>query len=307
MVDAGERADVVLESVLARSGYLDELEASDDPQDGTRLENLAELVAVAREFSDDPQAGPSADPTDVDAGVVTPGLSDFLERVALVADTDQIPDAPDDATDDGGMVTLMTLHTAKGLEFPTVFLTGLEDGVFPHSRSLDDGGELEEERRLAYVGRDPRARAPLPLPGAGPVRVGRTRPQPGVPLPRRGARRAGRLAAYRGRPGPLAASRPVASTTGFGQPTSAGRRNFSAAAARADAAAKSKPARDGALAGTRRPGRPRHVRARHRGRGRRRGGEVRRLDRLRLRGRQAAAAAVRAGGEALADRMSRPG
>src|SRR5690349_7543246 len=152
MVDAGERADVVLESVLARSGYLDELEASDDPQDGTRLENLAELVAVAREFSDDPQAGPSADPSDVDAGVVTPGLSDFLERVALVADTDQIPDAPDDATDDGGMVTLMTLHTAKGLEFPTVFLTGLEDGVFPHSRSLDDGNELEEERRLAYVG-----------------------------------------------------------------------------------------------------------------------------------------------------------
>jgi DNA helicase-2/ATP-dependent DNA helicase PcrA len=153
MVDAGERADVILESVLARSGYLDELEASDDPQDGTRLENLAELVAVAREFADDPQAGPSADPTDVDAGVVTPGLSDFLERVALVADTDQIPDAPDpDSPDDGGMVTLMTLHTAKGLEFPTVFLTGLEDGVFPHSRSLDDGGELEEERRLAYVG-----------------------------------------------------------------------------------------------------------------------------------------------------------
>ena len=150
MVEAGERADVVLESVLARSGYLDELEASDDPQDGTRLENLAELVAVAREFSDDPVAGPSADPADVDAGTVTPGLSDFLERVALVADTDQIPDAPHD--DDGGMVTLMTLHTAKGLEFPTVFLTGLEDGVFPHSRSLDDGRELEEERRLAYVG-----------------------------------------------------------------------------------------------------------------------------------------------------------
>ena len=94
MVDAGERADVVLESVLARSGYLDELEASDDPQDGTRLENLAELVAVAREFADDPVAGPSADPADVDAGTVTPGLSDFLERVALVADTDQIPDAP---------------------------------------------------------------------------------------------------------------------------------------------------------------------------------------------------------------------
>src|SRR3954447_14548558 len=149
MVDAGERADVILESVLARSGYLDELEASDDPQDGTRLENLAELVAVAREFSDDPQAGPSADPADVDAGTVTPGLADFLERVALVADTDQLPD--DDA-DGSGVVTLMTLHTAKGLEFPVVFLTGLEDGVFPHARALGDQPELEEERRLAYVG-----------------------------------------------------------------------------------------------------------------------------------------------------------
>ena len=148
MADAGERADVILETVLARSGYLEELEASDDPQDATRLENLAELVAVAREFSDDPQAGPSADPADVDAGLVAPGLTDFLERVALVADADQIPDDEGDA----GVVTLMTLHTAKGLEFPVVFLTGLEDGVFPHSRSLGDQPELEEERRLAYVG-----------------------------------------------------------------------------------------------------------------------------------------------------------
>ena len=81
---------------------------------------------------------------------MTPGLGDFLERVALVADSDQIPDAPDG--DDAGVVTLMTLHTAKGLEFPVVFLTGLEDGVFPHSRSLGDQTELEEERRLAYVG-----------------------------------------------------------------------------------------------------------------------------------------------------------
>src|SRR4051794_28971594 len=149
MVDAGERADVILESVLSRSGYLEELEASEDPQDATRVENLAELVAVAREFSDDPQAGPSADPADVDAGIVAPGLTDFLERVALVADADQIPD---NDGDDGGVVTLMTLHTAKGLEFPVVFLTGLEDGVFPHSRSLGDQPELEEERRLAYVG-----------------------------------------------------------------------------------------------------------------------------------------------------------
>jgi DNA helicase-2/ATP-dependent DNA helicase PcrA len=147
MVDAGERADVVLEQVLASTGYLKELEDSDDPQDETRVENLAELVAVAREFADEPVPAPSADPADTAAA--TPGLADFLERVALVADSDQIPDQ---TGDDSGVVTLMTLHTAKGLEFPVVFLTGLEDGVFPHSRSLGDQTELEEERRLAYVG-----------------------------------------------------------------------------------------------------------------------------------------------------------
>jgi len=152
MVEAGERVDVVLEAVLTQSRYLAELEASDDPQDETRVENLGELVAVAREFADDPQAGPSAEP---ESGSITgaemPGLSDFLERVALVADSDQIPDAPQD-DDHPGVVTLMTLHTAKGLEFPVVFLTGLEDAVFPHQRSLGDKPELEEERRLAYVG-----------------------------------------------------------------------------------------------------------------------------------------------------------
>jgi DNA helicase II / ATP-dependent DNA helicase PcrA len=153
MVDAGERADVVLEEVLSRTGYLKELEDSDDPQDETRVENLAELVAVAREFADEPVAGPSADPADLGGpGAPTPGLSDFLERVALVADSDQIPDQPDEEGQDSGVVTLMTLHTAKGLEFPVVFLTGLEDGVFPHMRSLGDQSELEEERRLAYVG-----------------------------------------------------------------------------------------------------------------------------------------------------------
>jgi DNA helicase-2/ATP-dependent DNA helicase PcrA len=148
MVEAGERADVILEQVLTRSGYLAELEDSDDPQDETRVENLAELVAVAREFADEPLSGPSVDPADPNPPA--PGLGDFLERVALVADTDQIPDEPDG--DDAGVVTLMTLHTAKGLEFPVVFLTGLEDGVFPHMRSLGDQPELEEERRLAYVG-----------------------------------------------------------------------------------------------------------------------------------------------------------
>jgi DNA helicase-2/ATP-dependent DNA helicase PcrA len=139
MADAGERPDVVLEQVLSRSGYLKELEESDDPQDETRVENLAELVAVAREFADSP-----------DIAETGASLGDFLERVALVADSDQIPDHPDE--NDSGMVTLMTLHTAKGLEFPVVFLTGLEDGVFPHMRSLGDQTELEEERRLAYVG-----------------------------------------------------------------------------------------------------------------------------------------------------------
>ncbi|WP_203231016.1 DNA helicase PcrA [Nocardioides caldifontis] len=147
MVEAGERADVVLEQTLARSGYLTELENSDDPQDETRVENLAELVAVAREFADEPVAPPSADPADL--APAAPGVPEFLERVALVADSDQIPD---NAGEESGVVTLMTLHTAKGLEFPVVFLTGLEDGVFPHMRSLGDQPELEEERRLAYVG-----------------------------------------------------------------------------------------------------------------------------------------------------------
>jgi DNA helicase II / ATP-dependent DNA helicase PcrA len=155
MVEAGERVDVVLEQTLTLSGYLKELEDSDDPQDETRVENLAELVAVAREFADDPQVGPSADPADDPTALAgegsPPGLSDFLERVALVADSDQIPDAPE-GEDAPGVVTLMTLHTAKGLEFPVVFLTGLEDGIFPHQRSLGDKPELEEERRLAYVG-----------------------------------------------------------------------------------------------------------------------------------------------------------
>ncbi|HET7683955.1 MAG TPA: DNA helicase PcrA [Marmoricola sp.] len=156
MVEAGERVDVVLESVLTRTGYLKELEdriaEKVDPQDEARVENLAELVAVAREFADDPVVGPSADPADPDAG--PPGLADFLERVALVADSDEVPDPPEDSDEvvDPGVVTLMTLHTAKGLEFPVVFLTGLEDGVFPHQRSLGDRQELEEERRLAYVG-----------------------------------------------------------------------------------------------------------------------------------------------------------
>ncbi|NTW39329.1 MAG: UvrD-helicase domain-containing protein, partial [Cellulomonadaceae bacterium] len=139
----------VLGAVLDRTGYLAELRGSDDPQDQSRVENLAELHAVATEFE---QAEPEGD------------LADFLERVSLVADSDQIPaNDPAASGEDGdgvgtgarpdqGVVTLMTLHTAKGLEFPVVFVTGWEDGTFPHMRSLADPEQLAEERRLAYVG-----------------------------------------------------------------------------------------------------------------------------------------------------------
>ena len=175
-----------------------------------------------------------------------PGSADFLERVALVADSDQIPDAPEG--EDAGVVTLMTLHTAKGLEFPVVFLTGLEDGVFPHSRSLGDQPELEEERRLAYVGVT-RAQRRLYVSRAM-VRSawGAPAAQPGLPLPQRAAGRPRRLAAHRGRPDLVGAPGLVEPVTRrvrrLGQPTAAGRRNFSSAALRADAAAKAKPARE---------------------------------------------------------------
>ncbi|MFG3599000.1 DNA helicase PcrA [Micromonospora chersina] len=131
----------VLEAVLTRSGYLAELEESLDPQDAGRVDNLQELVSVAREYTERIEALGEEDERATLAG--------FLEQVALVADADQIPA---DDPDHQGVVTLMTLHTAKGLEFPVVFLSGLEDGVFPHLRSLGDTRELEEERRLAYVG-----------------------------------------------------------------------------------------------------------------------------------------------------------
>ncbi|MFF5446042.1 DNA helicase PcrA [Streptomyces sp. NPDC012888] len=139
IVDSGAGPAVVLEAVLERTGYLAELQASTDPQDETRIENLQELAAVALEFE---QAR-----TESTEGPGT--LAEFLEQVALVADSDQIPDEDPDGS---GVITLMTLHTAKGLEFPVVFLTGMEDGVFPHMRSLGQTKELEEERRLAYVG-----------------------------------------------------------------------------------------------------------------------------------------------------------
>jgi DNA helicase-2/ATP-dependent DNA helicase PcrA len=130
----------VLEAMLTRSGYLAEIEESIDPQDAGRVENLQELVSVAREYTERVEASEPPERATVEG---------FLEQVALVADADQVPS---DDPERQGVVTLMTLHTAKGLEFPVVFLTGLEDGVFPHMRALGDNRELEEERRLAYVG-----------------------------------------------------------------------------------------------------------------------------------------------------------
>ena len=209
LAEAGEGPAALVEAILQRSGYYAELQDSDDPQDESRLENLAELISVAAEFEAQAEeadavaseyedemaeaggapaaadaAGPTVDPaepagpaepaepaenagtagsaepfqtapgTEVapDAALTAPedpeaSLVDrFLEKVSLVADADQIPGEEDQ------FVTLMTLHTAKGLEFPVVFLTGMEDGTFPHNRTFGDPEELEEERRLAYVG-----------------------------------------------------------------------------------------------------------------------------------------------------------
>ncbi|TBO58102.1 DNA helicase PcrA [Streptomyces kasugaensis] len=148
IVESGAGPATVLEAVLERTGYLAELQSSTDPQDETRIENLQELAAVALEFEQDRGEGNLAE-ADEPGTAPTATLADFLEQVALVADSDQIPDEDEDGS---GVITLMTLHTAKGLEFPVVFLTGLEDGVFPHMRSLGQTKELEEERRLAYVG-----------------------------------------------------------------------------------------------------------------------------------------------------------
>jgi DNA helicase II / ATP-dependent DNA helicase PcrA len=136
----------LVEAVLNRTGYRAELEASHDPQDMARLDNLNELVSVAHEFSID-LANAEALQDTADEDVPDTGtLAAFLERVSLVADADEIPEHG------AGVVTMMTLHTAKGLEFPVVFVTGWEDGMFPHMRALGDPTELSEERRLAYVG-----------------------------------------------------------------------------------------------------------------------------------------------------------
>jgi DNA helicase-2/ATP-dependent DNA helicase PcrA len=131
-VEGNVAVAVVLEELLRETGYVEALEAERTIEAQGRIENLQELVRVAREY----------DVTN--AGSETAGVPEFLQQIALLADADQL-------RDDEGLVTLMTLHNAKGLEFPIVFIIGCEDGVFPHSRALDEGG-LEEERRLAYVG-----------------------------------------------------------------------------------------------------------------------------------------------------------
>ena len=144
---AGEAASHILDEVLTRTGYLAQLRASEDPQDAVRVDNLAELLSVAEDFETSRAALLGSDEEEDDPQAGMTGLGPFLERIALVADADQLP--TDGA--EQGEVTLMTVHTAKGLEFPYVFVTGMEDGTFPHRRSLEDPTELAEERRLAYV------------------------------------------------------------------------------------------------------------------------------------------------------------
>ena len=156
LVADGVPADEVALAMLDQSGLAAALRASKDPQDASRLENLLELAHVAAEFvalahsvdinADDAESAELAE--ELVGGMAEPddSLAAFLERIALASDTDSLPD------DGDGVVTLMTLHSAKGLEFDVVFLTGLEDGVFPHTLSMADQGQLAEERRLAYVG-----------------------------------------------------------------------------------------------------------------------------------------------------------
>ena len=160
----------VLQAALDGSGYLAEMEAENTVESAGRIENLGELVGSAREFT---------------------RLGEFLEQVALVADTDEL-----DADD---KVVLMTLHSAKGLEFPVVFVIGMEDGVFPHIRALNEPTEMEEERRLAYVGIT-RAQELLHLsPRVEPPAVRHHELQRAVTVPRRDPHRAGQRAGQRRR------------------------------------------------------------------------------------------------------------
>ena len=203
MVDAGERPDVVLESVLERSGYLKALEDSDDPQDETRQENLGELVAVAREFADDPVAGPSADPADVDAGIVG-ARARRLPRAGLPGRRHR-PDPrrrrrrghPDDAAHrQGARVPGRLPHRPRGRRLPPLALAGRP--------ARARGGAPARLRR-----RHPRPRAALHLPGRGPLGLGRAVAQPRLAVPRRAPGRPRRLAPHRGRADHLGPARPL--------------------------------------------------------------------------------------------------
>ena len=306
MVEGGERPDVVLESVLDRSGYLASLEASDDPQDETRVENLGELVAVAREFAEDPVAGPSADPADVDAGLVEPGLVG-LPRAGC-ARRRHGPDPrcsrgrpgrpagpgrgdPDDAPHgEGPGVPGRLPHRPRGRRLPALAVARRPAGA--------GGGAATGVRR-----HHPRPAAALRLPRDGPLGVGSAGPQPALAVHRRAAGRPRRLAAHRGRPDPVGAAdlrerqRRVPGTGR--QPARCPDRRRSPQLhlgrrpRRCRGEGQARPGDPGARA--RRPGHPRQLRARHRRVGRGSGGEVGRVDRLRLRRRQAAAAPLRAG------------
>ena len=278
----GELGELV-EAVLERTGYRQELEASSDPQDLARLDNLNELVSVAHEFSIDlanAAALREESPELVDEDVPDTGvLAQFLERVSLVADADDIPEHG------SGVVTMMTLHTAKGLEFPIVFVTGWEDGMFPHMRALGDPLELSEERRLAYVGIT-RARQRLYLSRAK-VRSSWGQPMlnPEPPLPAGDPAGTHRLAAGRG-------------------PAVVVRRAHQRRRAVRGAPAVTRPDGDrpqpaGHHAGTRRPRHSRQVRPRSRRGGLRHGGVRHVADRLRQRRPGQADAQPRADPEAL--------
>lgn len=140
LVEVKTKPSAIIEAILTRTRITELLAKTEDPQDAVRIENIEALIADSIEYENTPLEELGEDETI--------SLGGFLEKVSLVADADDIPEGEDH----GGVVTLMTLHTAKGLEFPTVFLTGMERGVFPHFRALEDNSEMEEERRLAYVG-----------------------------------------------------------------------------------------------------------------------------------------------------------